>query len=176
MFFLADAEAGGLLVLPVGLEHFGGDFVVVGVPASTDDFMGCGHFVVPGVALLWVEAGVVHYVQEEPDGVCAVFVVLAHSLGEVGVQGYVVVGVFRIVGIDFERGLSAPVSVASPQDFFGCCHAVCVLDAEFLGGEWLVPSGHYVGQKLGDGVAFGCFLPDEVGYVVVEDVEVGNGI
>ena len=160
MLFLAYAEAGGLLVAPVGLQHFGGDFVVVGVPAATDDLMGCGHLVVPGVAFFGVEAGVVHDIQQESDGVCAVFVVLAHSLGEVGVQGVVVVGVFDIVGIDFELWLSAPVSVATAQDFLCGCHAVCVLDAEFLGCEGLVPACHYVGQELGDGVAFGCFLPD----------------
>ena len=28
------------------------------------------------------------------------------------------------------------------------------------GGEGLVPSGHYVCEELGYGVAFGCFLPD----------------
>ena len=45
----------------------------------------------------------------------------------------------------------------------------------FFGCEWPVSAGHDVNEKLYEGVAFGCLVADEMGYLVVEDVEVGYG-
>ena len=52
-------------------------------------------------------------------------------------------------------------------------YTVCGLDAELLGCEWPVLAGHDVNEKLYEGVTFGGLVADEVGYLVVDDVEVG---
>ena len=70
----------------------------------------------------------------------------------------------------------AEVSEAAAQEFSCCCHAVCGLYAELLGGEWPVSAGHDVHEEVDDGVTFCGLVSDEVGYLVVEDVEVSDGL
>ena len=95
LLFLTDGEARALLVLPVVQEMLGLDFVVVGVPAATEQFLRGGHTMARGV--FFVRDFVFHYVEQEEDYLAAFFAVLAQSLGEVRVQGVVVVGFLGVV-------------------------------------------------------------------------------
>ena len=45
----------------------------------------------------------------------------------------------------------------------------------FFGCEWPVFAGHDVNEKLYEGVTFCGLVAYEVGYLVVDDVEVGYG-
>ena len=107
MLFLAYAETAGLLVTPVGLQHLRGDLCRSWCPSR--DGLAPGLRTPCGARCRvrpWSSCDMTS--MQEADGVCAVLAVLSHSLGEVCVQGVVVV--------NDELALSAEVSEASAHD------------------------------------------------------------
>ena len=86
-----------------------------------------------------------------------------------------VVGVCFVGDVGQSSSPATEVSEATAQEFSCCCHAVCGLDAELPGSEWPVPAGHDVDEKVDDSVAFCGLVADEVGYLVVENVQVTDG-